>query len=203
VSKLAAAISKIRYNGVDVDAKLEKTSVEEVWLKAIYLVQERLNRERIKHRYVGTSLEGSYYVDWLREVFLNLILNSLDAFRNGSGPRQNRSITLVAQKESEAKEYHVFDYSDNAGGIVFGRLKVPDPIKKANPGMGPEQLIFQPKVTSKNRMGAGWGLYLVRQALRLHHGSIDLFANTREGCTFRIQIRKDLQDSNHDGGQRK
>jgi C4-dicarboxylate-specific signal transduction histidine kinase len=124
---------------------------------------------------------------------LNLLFNSIDAFRDR--PRQNRSITLVVQKESEASHSHVLDYSDNAGGIAFGKLSVPEPIKEANPGMSLDQLIFQPKVTSKKtQKGAGWGLYLVRQALRLHNGSISLRANSKEGCTFRIQLRKNLQE---------
>jgi signal transduction histidine kinase len=197
VLKLDSAISKLRYSGVHAAPKLEKTSVEKVWTEATNLMQERLNMMGIKPKYVGSNLDGFYYADWLREAFLNLLFNSIDAFHDR--PRQNRSITMVVQKESEASQYHILDYSDNAGGIAFGKLNVPEPIKEANPGMRPEQLIFQPKVTSKkSQKGAGWGLYLVRQALRLHNGSISLRANTKEGCTFRIQLRKNLQEQHYE-----
>jgi signal transduction histidine kinase len=191
IDKLGFSISKLRYSGVHAAPKLKETSVKRVWDEATNLVQERLNMEGIKPRYVGSHLEGYYYEDWLREAFLNLLFNSIDAFRDR--PRSVRSITLVVQKESEAKHSHSLDYSDNAGGIAFGRLRVPEPIKDANPGMDPEQLIFQPKVTSKRtQKGAGWGLYLVSQAVQLHNGSISLRSKTRDGCTFRIQLRKNL-----------
>lgn len=193
VSSLGASIAKLRYSGVHVAPKLQETSVAKVWDEAVDLIQERLKTLGIKSKYVGPNLEGYYYPDWLREAFLNLLFNSIDAFRDR--PRQNRSISLVVQKESEASLYHILDYSDTAGGITFGKLAVPEPIKEANPGMGPEQLIFQPKVTSKKgQKGAGWGLYLVRQAFRLHNGSISLRANSKDGCTFRIQLRKDLKE---------
>ncbi|MFZ4802860.1 MAG: ATP-binding protein, partial [Chlorobium sp.] len=65
----------------------------------------------------------------------------------------------------------------------------------ADPGMSQEQLIFQPRVTSnKSQEGRGWGLYLVRQAIRLHNGSISLRDNSNSGCTFRIQLVKNLQE---------
>jgi signal transduction histidine kinase len=173
--------------------KLKDTSVGDVWKEATDLMQERLKMMHIEPRYVGSPLKGYYFADWLREVFLNLIFNSIDAFRARS--RQNRSILLVAHKGSEASHVHVLDYSDTAGGIASGKLRVPEPIRGANPGMTWEQLIFQPRVTSKEgQKGSGWGLYLVRQALRLHKGSIDLRASNKEGCTFRIQLRKDLEN---------
>ncbi len=197
VLKLGAAISKLRYSGVHAAPRLEKTSVAAVWGEATDLMKERLRMMDIRPRYVGPPLDGYYYPDWLREAFLNLLFNSIDAF--GDRPRQNRSITLVVQKESEASQYNVLDYSDNAGGIAFGKLNIPDPIKEANPGMSADQLIFQPKVTTKKgKKSSGWGLYLVRQALRLHNGSISLRANSKEGCTFRIQLRKNLQQQSID-----
>jgi signal transduction histidine kinase len=193
VLKLDASITKLRYSGVFATPKIMKTSVAKVWEEATDLMKERLNMMGIKIRYVGPKLEGDYYPDWLREALLNLLFNSIDAFRDR--PRQNRNITLVAQKESEASQYYVFDYSDNAGGIAFGKLNIPEPIKDANPGMSPEELIFQPKVTSKKgSKGSGWGLYLVRQAIRIHKGSISLRDNTKIGCTFRIQILKNLKE---------
>jgi len=191
VIKLDAAISKLRYSGVHAAPKLEKTSVAKVWNEAGDLIKERLNMMGIKLRYVGSNLEGYYYSDWLREAFLNLLFNSLDAFRDRS--RQNRSITLVIQGGLEANLFHILDYSDNAGGIAFSKLTVPPTIKEANPAMSQEQLIFQPRVTSKkSQKGRGWGLYLVRQAIRLHNGSISLRDNSNSGCTFRIQLFKNL-----------
>ncbi len=193
VSKLGTTISKFRYSGVHAAPKLEETSVAKIWNEATNLMEERLGKMRIKTKYVGQNLEDDFYADWLREAFLNLLFNSMDAFRDR--PRQNRSITVVAQKDSELSNDYILDYSDNAGGIIYSKLSVPKPISDSNPGMRPEQLIFQPKVTSKKaKKGAGWGLYLVRQALRIHNGSISLRSNTKEGCTFRIKLPKNLKN---------
>lgn len=189
IDKLDRAISKLRYSAVHASPVSTHTSVQVVWEEALNLMIERLRMEQIRARYVGQPLEGMYYADWLREAFLNLLLNSIDAFRDR--PKQNRFVALVVQKESEASQYHVLDYSDNAGGVAFSKLVVPEPVRASNPGMSDDEILFQPKVTSKRRnKGAGWGLYLVRQALRLHEGSISLKSSSREGSTFRIQLKK-------------
>ncbi|MFZ4524549.1 MAG: hypothetical protein ACOYOE_03130 [Chlorobium sp.] len=50
--------------------------------------------------------------------------------------------------------------------------------------------------SKKSQKGAGWGSYLVRQAIRLHNGLISLRDNSKAGCTFRIQLLKNLQEKN-------
>ena len=162
VDQMDEAIKKLRYNAGQDDPKLEETTIREVWDSAVELVKQRLKVNDIRTEYIGPEGKGWFYPVWLQEAFLNLLLNSMDAFRNR--PKRNRWIKLVIQKESSAAHDFVLDYSDSAGGISFQNLKIPEQIKKDNPGMRPEELIFQPKVTSKkNRaQSAGWGLHLVR-----------------------------------------
>ena len=136
-----------------------------------------------------------FYPDWLKNAFLNLLLNSIDAYKNRP-KKQNRAISLVIKNTSEQANDYILDYSDNAGGINFTKLHIPSNIIQENKNMPVEQLIFQPKVTTKkNQGGSGWGLYLIRRAIDLHKGSINLHANTNEGCTFRISLRKHLVDT--------
>ncbi len=50
-----------------------------------------------------------------------------------------------------------------------------------------KEMIFLPKVSSKKGLGSGWGLYLVRRAIDMHKGSIDLI-DRRNGCMTRIVL---------------
>lgn len=187
--KLDRVVAKLRYSAIHTSPIPSQTSIQFIWEEAINLMHERLRMEQIRLRYVGPPLEGEYYADWIREALLNLVLNSIDAFRDR--PKQNRNISLVIQKDSEASQYYILDYSDTAGGIQYSKLLIPQAVKESNPDLSLDELLFQPKVSTKKRnKGAGWGLYLVRQALRLHGGSVSLRTSNRDGVTFRIQLRK-------------
>jgi signal transduction histidine kinase len=123
------------------------------------------------------------YVDWFRQVFLNLLLNSADAFEAQSR-RRGREIRLQVKESGGAREPKLsLRYTDNAGGIQPQLLTFPH---LYNENREPEYAIFQQDVTSK-KDGSGWGMYLVRKILEDHAGSISLVAR-RGGVTFDIEI---------------
>ena len=78
-------------------------------------------------------------------------------------------------------------YTDTAGGIDPSTLTVP----RSRRDLPLEQLIFEPGVTSKSD-GTGFGLWLVRQILNEHRGSIDLLSH-RGGVSFAIQLPRSAQ----------
>lgn len=135
----------------------------------------------------------SVYPDWFRHVFLHLVLNSIDAFEGRgvggrSSSKRGREIVLSTDPTSASGGVAVIRYSDNAGGINPTRLSGP----RQFASLPVNQRIFAMNVTSKTdakagENGSGWGLFLVRQILELHGGSIDL-ERYRGGVTFRIEI---------------
>jgi signal transduction histidine kinase len=192
IDSLSTTINKLRINTASGSTpKLTEDSVRNIWDSAIVLIQTRLTSMNVKVSYTGAPLNDWFYSDWLRSAFLNLLFNSLDAFADR--PKSNRVIRLVAHKESDSAQHYVLNYSDTAGGIAFPKLVIPENIRDSHPNMDSYQLIFQPKVTSK-KTGSGWGLYLVRRAIDMHKGSVNLKSNTSEGCVFHITLRKNLAE---------
>lgn len=162
------------------------SSLQEIWRAAFHVVEARLALEHIDYQVTGKDVRASVFVDFLMHAFLNLVLNSLDAFRE-SGKRRNRNITVHIEDPADAANAIRMRYSDNATGIEVnnlagGRLEQEGPTLEA---------IFEPGVTSK-KGGSGFGLYLVRKILQEHGGSIDL-KSFKGGVTFEITLPKEVQ----------
>src|SRR5665213_883169 len=105
----------------------------------------------------------------LRQVISNLVLNSLDAL--GEGGR----VTLRASRSRNP-----FD----------GSLRIRITIADNGQGISPAALpkIFEPFFTTKGSTGNGLGLWVCRQIIEKHGGSIMVRSSTckRQGTTFSI-----------------
>jgi signal transduction histidine kinase len=161
--------------------------LREVWEQARSQLTGKLGQARVEScTYDGRDVDVYVAVDWYRQVFINLMLNSLDAFGSGSIKKRGRRIRLVVERPTDRTRDISMTYSDNAGGINPASLKSMD----GEPVVAPiEQAIFQPNVTSKSD-GSGWGLALVRKILSDHGGSISLADYRGGGTTFRMMIPK-------------
>lgn len=106
----------------------------------------------------------------LENIFVNLFVNSIDAFRQGNSIGQ-REVTVTVTPSEDSVEILV---SDNAGGI-------------------PEHLlprIFEPFVTTKSQgHGTGLGLAFVSGHIRAWGGSIAVH-NSERGAIFQLRLRK-------------
>jgi two-component system sensor histidine kinase HydH len=177
---LAESLNKIRVAMNPPNEKRELVDVVEICNQARTAVDGRLQEERIDVRITGARAEVMALPDWLRQVFLNLFLNSIDAFR--AAKRQGRRINVVVEKPmGKANEIEI-TYHDNAGGINPRQLQVPHEFAD----MDLHEQIFAPGVTSKAG-GSGFGLWLVRRILDRHEGSIDL-VDHRQGVAFKITL---------------
>jgi nitrogen-specific signal transduction histidine kinase len=157
-------------------------NLQTIWSDACMAVGGRLGEERVSVQYNGPSISIHATPDWLRQVFLNLLLNSVDAFKGAN--RTGRRIELSVERPSARAADYTIVYRDNATGINFQRLRAP-PEYEHVPG---HQRVFEPGVTSKPG-GSGFGLWLVRRILDDHRGSIDL-VEYRNGVTFAIRLPK-------------
>ncbi|MEW6550668.1 MAG: HAMP domain-containing sensor histidine kinase [Campylobacterota bacterium] len=114
-----------------------------------------LDKEHIKHEIViKHDIQLHTYYNELSHVFLNLISNSKDAFKNRC--THEEKIIKVLVKPYKTKVY--IHFMDNAGGI-------PDEIISQ---------IFEPYFTTKYKSaGTGIGLYMSKQIIETHmKGSI-------------------------------
>lgn len=185
VDNLLPSIQKLSF-GDKADKELDETSIKAIWNRVIILFSERLKRMGIEPNYQGPDCNGLYHSEMLQNAFLNLILNSIDAFKTQK--KRGRKISIVTSIVSAGTKCQI-DYSDNAGGLnqIKSSYRIPDLLPKTHPDMPLKELIFLPKVSSKGGLGSGWGLYLVRRAISMHKGSINL-VDHKNGCTFRIDM---------------
>ena len=177
---LEESLDKIRVAMKPPDEKRELVDLLQLCEEARLAVVGRLQEERIAAHCTGARVKVWALPDWLRQVFLNLFLNSIDAFR--SAKRQGRRIDIVIERPAARSNEIDITYTDNAGGINPQQLHVPAEYAE----MPFQQQIFSPGVTSKAG-GSGFGLWLVRRILAQHAGSIDL-VDHRQGVTFRIRL---------------
>lgn len=103
--------------------------------------------------------------DLIDQVFINLLLNAIDAVKDTEDPQ----IEVVASISSGDRV--TIDFADNGQGIK------PDILDK----------IFMPFFTSKKH-GSGIGLSLSRQIMHLHKGSITVKSKPGEGAVFRLNF---------------
>ena len=133
----------------------------------IDLLDPRIKTKRInlfKDCHSGLQMTGVF--GELRQVLSNLVINAVDAVA------EHGTITLKATLVNDAVQVSV---SDNGSGI------------------GPSALghIFEPFFTTKKAIGTGLGLWVSKQIVEKHRGSIKVDSDIREatrGTTFLIEI---------------
>ena len=157
--------------------------LDQLWRDAFSLVAGRLKTLDVKYTITG-SASATVAVDYMKHAFLNLILNSIDAFQC-TKRKKGRAIAITIDERSAKAKDTLIRFTDNATGIDPYSLR-PTPTDEPRSVVD----IFESGVTSK-REGSGYGLYLARKILTEHHGSIDLVDHTG-GVVFDITLPKEL-----------
>lgn len=138
------------------------------------LVEEvlTLSSKRLQHAQVTTQVEWENdlpvifgVANQLKQVFLNLVLNAIDAMPNG-GKLEIRG--RVVEKE---KRWLVIDFADTGIGIP------PENLDK----------IFEPFYTTKSN-GTGLGLGISHTIVSSHGGQIKIASTTGMGSTFSVWL---------------
>ncbi|MBI3667617.1 MAG: GHKL domain-containing protein [Acidobacteria bacterium] len=103
----------------------------------------------------------------MNQLFMNLLLNAIEAIRRGPG---SGIIRVRTRRHND-------------------RIRIE--IEDTGCGIPPEKLdrIFDPNFTNKGvRMGAGFGLAICYQIVRAHHGTIEAESRPGEGARFTVTL---------------
>jgi signal transduction histidine kinase len=182
LKKIEQSIDRIKNVTRPLRKERKMVVLNDLWKDAFGQVNGRLASESIEFDISGRNITIEAYPDYLAHAFLNLILNSIDAFRE-FGQKRNRHITVQIETPSDAQQDIVMTYTDNAGGIDPTRLT-----PQEDGTFRTVQEVFEKGVTSK-RDGSGFGLFLVRKIMQEHRGSIDLVSH-RGGVHFVLKLNK-------------
>lgn len=144
--------------------------VSEALEKTLNLVSYAIENEKISivKDYV-TDFEIMGSMNELTQVFLNLINNARDAFKEDSTKEPAIKISL-----SEDDRYFYADFYDNGGPI-------PDSLSGN---------LFEAYVSSKGEKGTGLGLNICKTIIEDHFGGMIWYENRDNGVNFRIKFPK-------------
>jgi len=150
--------------------KFESLSVNDLILEVVEIARPRFEREAQSHGLtydVKLSLGPVSYIKGdataLREVFLNMINNALDAMPKGG--------KMTIQTTLEKDKVFIF-FSDTGGGI-------PEEVKEK---------IFQPFFSTKGEKGNGLGLSIAAEIISKHQGKIYVDSIPNKGSIFMVEI---------------
>lgn len=142
--------------------------------RALNLMQGRAERDRVR---IELSLPAESLIadgdpEQLHQVFVNLLLNGMDAMPNGG----QIAVTLqrgelLAPGDQSPRPASVVTVADSGAGI-------------------PESIIehlFEPFVTSKER-GTGLGLAISRRIIEEHQGTLTAANNPHGGAVFLVKL---------------
>jgi signal transduction histidine kinase len=162
------------------DLELGPADLQEVIESSIELVADRVRDKQtpIETKFDAPAITGNWDGEQLREVFVNLLANAIDA----SEPRSPVEISVeLITNESGARRFatDVFSNGDRARIVITDHGSGMD--QKA------QSRLFEPFFTTKKR-GTGLGLSIVRQIIDLHGGNIEVRSQPKKGTTFRIDL---------------
>ena len=146
---------------------------------SLELVADRISEkeQRIEKRFIHDSLRGEWDQDQLRQVFVNLLANAIDA------SKKNAPVIVATERvtrETRASE----------GGIVHSTQQIAR-VTVIDEGEGIDEdtraRIFEPFFTTKKR-GTGLGLAIVKQIVERHGGTISVQSELGKGTQFSVDL---------------
>ena len=151
-----------------------RVDLQELLDVSLDLVSESVREKQtpIEMKSTQESLVGHWDGHQLRQVFVNLIANAIDASAPGSPVKISTGVITNSTNESGTEK-------------KYARVTVSDRGK----GMDPSTLnrIFEPFYSTKKR-GTGLGLAIVRQIVEQHSGRIAVESEVGNGTRFVVDL---------------
>jgi signal transduction histidine kinase len=151
--------------------------------ESLELVADRIQEKRtpVEKQFDDASLHGQWDADQLRQVFVNLLANALDA------SPENSPVRIITERVSAeaASASRGNGTRGQMGQRPFARITIID----EGDGMDEETRarIFEPFFTTKKR-GTGLGLAIVKQIVEQHDGAISVESSPGKGTRFTVDL---------------
>jgi PAS domain S-box-containing protein len=165
--------------------QLDRVEVDlrDVINSSVELVADRIRDKQtpIEKSFADGALSGVWDKEQLREVFVNLLGNAIDA----SGPGSPVEISTARLNHHEMPRT-----LDHLAARPSIRVRIAITDHGAGMDAKTQARLFEPFFTTKKR-GTGLGLAIVRQIVDLHGGNIEVQSEPGKGTTFRVELPLD------------
>ncbi len=157
--------------------ELERSTVDlhDSLERSIDLVSERIREKNatVERVFAGRSIVGQWDPYQLRQVFVNVIANAVDASQENS---EVKISTELLPSETNG---------DGQPPKIYARITIADQGKGMDKAT--RDRIFEPFFSTKKR-GTGLGLAIVKQIVEQHGGRISVASEPGQGSKFRIDL---------------
>ncbi len=166
---------------------LAPTDLHNLLDASLELVSDNLRGKRtpIERGYADEPLAGELDADQLRQVFVNVIANAVDASPEGS-PVRISTMLIESRRNAAAGEG-----ADGGGGRAAGPAIPHARVTVEDRGAGMDERtrarIFEPFFTTKRR-GTGLGLAIVKKIVEQHGGTITVESEPGAGTRFHVEL---------------
>jgi len=142
--------------------------------RSIDLVSERIREKNatVEKNFSEDALVGNWDADQLRQVFVNVIANAVDA------SQENEAVRIATERLS-------LDGHDGHAPKSYARITIADRGKGMDEAT--RDRIFEPFFSTKKR-GTGLGLAIVKQIVEQHGGRISVASEVGKGSKFIIDL---------------
>lgn len=156
--------------------ELERSTVDlhESLESSLDLVSERIQEKNaaVEKQFVDRQIVGHWDAYQLRQVFVNVIANAVDASQEGAPVRISTDLVTTADGDGQAAR-------------IYARIIIAD--KGRGMDKATRERIFEPFFSTKKR-GTGLGLAIVKQIVEQHGGKISVASAPGEGSQFSIDL---------------
>ena len=151
--------------------KVASVLLPELFQKSLEIMEKSLDHHQIQ---VGQQVSIDHpietYANELMQVFINILKNAQDVFRERQVQEAAIQIRMYEQEEQQ-----IVEIADNAGGIAAENL----------------DNLFLPYFTTKEELnGTGLGLYMSKTIIEEHLQGVLTVKNEGPGAKFTIQLPK-------------
>lgn len=171
VERMAGLVANLLQFSRRGQARASTVDIPEELLRTLDLVRHQLRNRRIEPAYEAVPGLPAFHGDRqaLRQVFLNLLVNAIDAMPEGG----TLTLRVFAERAAAGPRVLVVEVADTGVGIPDEHLAK----------------VMEPFFTTKEEgKGTGLGLAVCRRLVHEHQGAIHLRSEVGRGTTVRVTL---------------